>query len=170
MSSKAKGKRKMDHVDVRSQDEESPDRDSSENEADFAANIISAGVRMGPPLGNIAGSSKQRSKGQDHLQVAQQDGNQAVAHKKMSPLKKAFKIDTPAEEAQDKRSKSRKSAKEAKSTKRKAEQDLEPGRAKSSKSDRARTSGRTAEGAPVAEPLAVSNSTTTEGQRFTDLP
>ena len=70
MSSKAKGKRKIDHVDVQSQDEESPDRDSSDNEADSAANVISAGVRVGPPQGNIAGSSKQRSKGQDHLQPA----------------------------------------------------------------------------------------------------
>ena len=87
----------------------------------------------------------------------------------MLPLKKAHKIDTPAEEAQDKRSKPCKSAKEAKSTKRKAEEDLGPGPAKSSKSQLPRKSGRTAEGAPAAERLAVSNSTTTAGQRLTDL-
>jgi hypothetical protein len=186
LSAKAKGKRKVDYVEEQSEDEEvksmgdDEQGDPSEHEADFGAKVISTGVRVGPPNGKIAGSSKQGSKGQDHPQLpgtssfpsktksikekAQQDGNEAAARKKILPSKKAEKSDTKANDTQAERSKTGKSAKDAKSAKRKAEDDLEPGPAKSSKSDAARKSGRRAEEAPAPEPLAVSNPTATEGQ------
>ena len=64
MSAKARGKRKMEYVEVNSEDEEvksmgeEGDRlegdPSDDDEDDFGEKVVSAGVKVGPPMGNNA--------------------------------------------------------------------------------------------------------------------
>ena len=197
MSAKARGKKKMEYVEVKSEDEEvksmGEEEDrlevdlSDDEEDDFGDKVISAEMKVGPPMGNVASSSKQPpSKARDYPQVAgpssvpskgksikangQKEVNQLVAQKKVAWLKQSQNIDAQADKAQDDRSKLQQSAKKAKSTKSKVEANVKPGPAKASKDNRSRQSGRTAEEAPATDPSPVSNPTTTDNQRLTVWP
>jgi hypothetical protein len=198
MSAKARGKRKMEYVEVNSEDEEEKsmgekeDRSegdpSDDEEDDFGEKVISAGVmKVGPPTGNVTSSSKQPpSKARDDPQVAgpssvpskgksikangQKEVNQLVAQKKIAWSKQSQNIDAQADKPQDDRSKLEQSAKKAKSTKSTVEAKVKPGPAKASKDNRTRQSGGTAEEAPATDPSPVGNPTTTDNQRLTVWP
>jgi len=159
-SDKAKGKRKVQWVEVGSDDEDvkSVGEEEAGEEEELSEEDTGFGVerplQFGPPgRSSVAGPSNLRTK--------------SSSKQKSSTLKQAQDINLEAEKAQNRRS----SANKRSSKKRKSEEDSpETPAAKVSKSDPDRKSGRRVAKVHLEEPLAVSNPSqaSKEGPKLTD--
>jgi hypothetical protein len=169
-SMKAKGKRKMEYVEVDSDDEEvksAGEKDEQEQEEQrLDQDDIAPRMKFGPPkkLGtNVAGPSKQLSNREDNIRKAAtsslppKKGARLVTRPQMMTVEMTVKNDRPREGAPDERPKTRPPAKNAQSKKRKAEEDLQPEPPKALKTGRDAKSARETDNVPVAKPLMVSD-------------
>jgi hypothetical protein len=170
---KAEGKRKMEYVEDNSDDEvkssggEGEEEDQSGAAAEFGE-VIFPPTRFGPPMGNIAGSSKVASKKQDGVPVAgtssiplrkhsinkqqEKEAERGVAFRKVSLLDEAEQIQEESAQILKERAKARTSPKTAKSQKLQ-----KPTVAGSLKTHREGKTARRASEVAVEEPTLVGN-------------